>query len=83
MVYLSTTNLIVEQKIPHFIVHSKLLKELALENKLELPNNINIHPVVHVWKLRKHKTDKRVSRQRPNDVTRPPPYVIPATGMVE
>ena len=50
---------------------------------MELPDNIKIHPVVHVSKLRKHKEGQESFPSRPNDVTRPPPDVIPATGMEE
>ena len=51
--------------------------------RLEFPNSIKIHPVVHVSKLRKHKDGQRIFPSRPSDITRPSPDVIPATGLEE
>jgi len=66
MVYLSTTNLNMEQKTPKLKIIERIGK---VAYKLELPNNIKIHPVVYVWKLRKHKDGQEGFLSRPNDGT--------------
>jgi len=88
MVYLSTTNLNMKSQTPkltpRFIGPFKIIQKVGkVAYKLEFPNSIKIHPVVHVSKLRKHKDGQRIFPSRPTDVTRPPPDVITATGLEE
>ena len=85
-VYLSTANLSTKQRspklTPRFIGPFKIIQRVGkVAYELELPNNIKIHPIVHVSGLRKHKDGQESFPTRTNDVTRPPPDVIPPTGL--
>lgn len=88
MVYLSTANLNLNQQTPklspRFIGPFKIIEKIGkVAYKLEFPENIKIHPVVHVSKLRFHKDGQNQFPSRSNELTRPPPDVIPTTGQEE